>query len=119
MPNGWVFMPLEPTPSPYWPEPQDDEPQWEDEFWDPAEIWDPDEIDAFIAEADQAAADQAAAQAHIAAMGQTSAMAAVAAGRRGPGQKGPPAFSLGSATVPAAASPPVRPSTSPPAARSL
>jgi Domain of unknown function (DUF222) len=88
IPNGWVFMPLEPTPSPHWPEPQDDEPQWEDEFWDPAEIWDPDEIDAFVAEADQAAADQAAAQAHIAAMGQTSAMAAVAAGRRGPGQKG-------------------------------
>ncbi len=80
-------MPLEPTPSPHWPEPQDDEPLWEDEFWDPEE-----DIAEVIAAVDQAAtqaaADQAAAEAHIAAMGETPAMAAAAASRRGPGQKG-------------------------------
>jgi hypothetical protein len=31
-------MPLEPPSSPHWPEPRDNEPQWEDEFWDPGEI---------------------------------------------------------------------------------
>jgi hypothetical protein len=77
-------MPLEPAPSPPW----DDGPlEWEDEFWDPEE-----DIAEVTAAADQAAAhaaaDQAAAEAHIAAMGETPAMAAAAASRRGPGQKG-------------------------------
>ena len=72
-------MPPQPTPSSPW----DDGPaEWEDEFWDPGDV------EALIAEADQAAAEEAAAESHIAAMGETSAMAAATASRRGPGQKG-------------------------------
>src|SRR2546421_335670 len=52
---------------------------------------DPDELAEIIAEARQASADQAAAEANIAASGQTAALAAgasVAMGRRGPGMPG-------------------------------
>ncbi|HEY1319765.1 MAG TPA: DUF222 domain-containing protein, partial [Streptosporangiaceae bacterium] len=68
---------------------EDDEPfEFEDEgdYYD-----DPDELAEIIAEARQASADQAAAEAHIAASGQTAALAAgasVAMGRRGPGMPG-------------------------------
>jgi hypothetical protein len=61
--------------------------RYEDEFWDPAE----DDDAAVIAEAEAAAADEAAAQAHIAEMGETAAMSAATSplvGRRGPGQPG-------------------------------
>jgi hypothetical protein len=60
-----------------------DEPlEFEDDYWfggDAGEV---------IAEAEQAAADEAAAAAHIAELGQTAAMAAAGARRRGPGQPG-------------------------------
>src|ERR1700749_3585546 len=52
---------------------------------------DPDELAEIIAEARQASEDQAAAEAHIAASGQTAALAAgasAAMGRRGPGMPG-------------------------------
>src|SRR6266851_1882161 len=67
----------------------DDEPldYEDDEEWDE----DPAELAAIVAEAGQAAADNAAAEAHLAARGQTAVMAAVASammGRRGPGMPG-------------------------------
>ncbi len=68
---------------------EDDEPL---EFEDEGAYHDgPDELAEIIAEARQASADQAAAEAHIAASGQTAALAAdasVAMGRRGPGMPG-------------------------------
>ena len=67
---------------------EDDEPQ---DSADEDDSEDPGELTGIIAEARQAAADQAAAEAHIAARGETAAMAAVASaamGRRGPGQPG-------------------------------
>ena len=68
---------------------EDDEPL---EFEDEGDYHDdPDELAEIIAEARQASADQAAAEAHIAASGQTAALAAgtsVAMGRRGPGMPG-------------------------------
>jgi hypothetical protein len=70
----------------------DDEPVLdEDEYlesldWDPAEV---------IAESDQAAADEAAAAAHIAGLGETAAMAAAGARRRGPGQEGSASVAAG------------------------
>src|SRR6476661_3683717 len=68
---------------------EDDEPL---EFEDEGDYHDdPDELAEIIAEARQAAADQAAAEEHIAASGQTAALAAgasVAMGRRGPGMPG-------------------------------
>ena len=78
-------MPPEPAPSSGWDE---EPPEWEDEFWNPEEPWDSDEVAAVIAEAEQAAADEAAAAANFARLGQTGAMAAVASRRRGPGQAG-------------------------------
>jgi hypothetical protein len=68
---------------------EDDEPlefEGEGDHYD-----DPDELAEIIVEARQASADQAAAEAHIAASGQTAALAAgasVAMGRRGPGMPG-------------------------------
>jgi hypothetical protein len=68
---------------------EDDEPL---EFEDEGAYHDgPDELAEIIAEARQASADQAAAEEHIAASGQTAALAAgasVAMGRRGPGMPG-------------------------------
>ena len=68
---------------------EDDEPL---EFEDEGAYHDePDELAEIIAEARQASADQAVAEAHIAASGQTAALAAgasVAMGRRGPGMPG-------------------------------
>jgi hypothetical protein len=68
---------------------EDDEPL---EFEDEGTYHDgPDELAEIIAEARQASADQAAAETHIAASGQTAALAAgasVAMGRRGPGMPG-------------------------------
>ena len=67
---------------------EDDEPI---EFEDEADYDDPDELAEIIAEARQASADQAAADARIAACGETAAMAAAASdamGRRGPGMPG-------------------------------
>ena len=67
---------------------EDDEPL---EFEDEGDYHDPDELGEIIAEARQASADQAAAEAHIAASGQTAALAAgasVVMGRRGPGMPG-------------------------------
>src|SRR2546423_783878 len=68
---------------------EDDEPP---EFGDEGDYHDdPDELAEIIAEARQASADQAAAEAHIAASGQTAALAAgasAAMGRRGPGMPG-------------------------------
>ena len=58
----------------------------EEDYYD-----DPDELAQIIAEARQASADQAVAEAHIAASGQTAALAAgasAALGRRGPGMPG-------------------------------
>jgi hypothetical protein len=67
---------------------EDDEPiEFEDEDGDD----DPNELAEIIAEARQASADQAAADARIAACGETAAMAAAvsdAMGRRGPGMPG-------------------------------
>ena len=67
---------------------EDDEPL---EFEGEGDYHDPDELAEIIAEARQASADQAAAEAHIAASGQTAALAAgasAALGRRGPGMPG-------------------------------
>ena len=67
---------------------EDDEPI---EFEDEGAYDDPDELAEIIAEARQASADRAAADARIAASGQTAAIAAagsVAMGRRGPGMPG-------------------------------
>ncbi len=68
---------------------EDDEPL---DFGDEEDYYDdPDELAEIIAEARQASADQAVAEAHIAASGQTAALAAdasVAMGRRGPGMPG-------------------------------
>ena len=84
-----------PGPAPGDPDPacrtwcEDDEPlEWEDEgdYYD-----DPNELAEIIAEARQASADQAAAEANIAASGETAALAAaasIAMGRRGPGMPG-------------------------------
>ena len=95
--SGWDG---EPIPTPDWMTADDwharcaastdDEPpgEFEDEFWDPAEPWDPGEIAAIIAEADRIACDEAAAAGRIATIGMTADMAAVAASRRGPGQAG-------------------------------
>ncbi len=58
--------------------------EFEDEFANPEEG----DAATATAEAGQAAADEAAAVAHIAAMGQTAAMAAASSQRRGPGQPG-------------------------------
>ena len=67
---------------------EDEKPiEFEDEEYDD----EPDELAGIIAEARQAAADQAAADARIAACGETAALAAaasVAMGRRGPGMPG-------------------------------
>jgi len=66
----------------------DDEPI---EFEDEEDYGEPSELAEIIAEARQASADQAAADARIAASGETAAMAAaasVAMGRRGPGMPG-------------------------------
>jgi hypothetical protein len=71
---------------------EDDEPlELEDEadYYDDPD--DPDGLAEIIAEARRASADQAAAEAHIAASGQTAALAAgasAAMGRRGPGMPG-------------------------------
>src|SRR6266700_533537 len=79
-----------PGPAPGDPDPacrtwcEDDEPlEWEDEgdYYD-----DPNELAEIVAEARQASADQAAAEANVAASGETAALAAaasVAMGRRG------------------------------------
>jgi Domain of unknown function (DUF222) len=68
---------------------EDDEPL---EFEDEGDYHDgPDELAEIIAEARQGSADQAVAEAHIAASGQTAALAAgasAALGRRGPGMPG-------------------------------
>jgi Domain of unknown function (DUF222) len=67
---------------------EDDEPL---EFEDEGDYHDPDELAEIIAEARQASADQAAAEANIAASGETAALAAgasIAMGRRGPGMPG-------------------------------
>jgi hypothetical protein len=68
---------------------EDDEPL---EFEDEGDYYDdPAELAEITTEARQASADQAAAEAHIAASGQTAALAAgasVALGRRGPGMPG-------------------------------
>ena len=68
---------------------EDDEPL---EFEDEGDYYDdPDELAEITAEARRASADQAAAEAHIAASGQTAALAAgasAALGRRGPGMPG-------------------------------
>jgi len=68
---------------------EDDEPL---EFEDEGDYHDdPDELAEIVAEARQASEDQAAADAHIAASGQTAALAAgasAAMGRRGPGMPG-------------------------------
>ncbi len=87
-PSGWDD---DPVPTPDWMTEEEwlaqceasleeePPPQYEDEFWDPADV---------IAEAGQAAADEAAAAEHIASLGETAAMAAAASARRGPGQPG-------------------------------
>src|SRR6266516_3725076 len=84
-----------PGPAPGDPDPacrtwcEDDEPlEWEDEgdYYD-----DQNELAEIIAEARQASADHAAAEANIAASGETAALAAaasIAMGRRGPGMPG-------------------------------
>jgi hypothetical protein len=67
---------------------EDDEPI---DFEDEEDHDDPAELAEIIAEARQASADQAVAEAHIAASGQTAALAAgasAAMGRRGPGMPG-------------------------------
>jgi hypothetical protein len=67
---------------------EDDEPL---EFEDEENYHDPNELAEIIAEARQASADQAAAEANIAASGETAALAAgasMAMGRRGPGMPG-------------------------------
>jgi hypothetical protein len=69
------------------PEPDDEPLEYEDE----GDYHDPDELAEIITEARQASADQVTAEAHIAASGQTAALAAgasAAMGRRGPGMPG-------------------------------
>ncbi len=94
-PSGWDD---DPVPTPDWMTEEEwlarceasldkEPPEYEDDYWDPAEI------EALAAEADQAAADQAAADEaaaaeHIAGLGATAAMGAAASARRGRGQKG-------------------------------
>src|SRR5438552_7797341 len=85
---------MSPGPAPSGPDPayrewyEDDEPL---EFEDEGDCHDPSELAEIIAEARQASADQAGAEANIAASGQTAALAAgasMAMGRRGPGMPG-------------------------------
>ncbi len=95
--SGWdgdpAGEPPEPVPSPDWMSEQEwlarcaasveEEPlEFEDDCWFPGDA------DAVTAEAERAAADEAAAAAHIAGMGETASMAAASADRRGPGQAG-------------------------------
>jgi hypothetical protein len=96
---------------------EDDEPE---DFEDEEDYEDSDELAGIIAEAGQAVADHAAAEAHIAARGETAAMAAVASaamGRRGPGQPGSADPLAGEYGGPEARSPPGRCSMSYPEVR--
>jgi hypothetical protein len=99
--SGWdgdpAWEPGEPVPTPDWMSEEDwlarcaasadEEPlEFEDD-----DCWFPGDADAVIAEAEQVAAEEAAAAAQIASLGQTAAMAAASSpdvGRRGPGQPG-------------------------------
>ena len=103
--SGWdgdpAWGPPEPVPSPDWMSERewlaqcaasvDEEPlEYEDDYWLPGDADGvmAEDAEAVIAEAERAAADEAAAAAHIAGMGHSAAMAAAGAARRGPGQAG-------------------------------